>query len=102
MDELASLLVRASTVREYAVRARGLGMATCLVCGAVRLRALLSVAEYAIDVDITTFAPHFTRVCVRYGIRHVQRMTVCLMCGAVRPRATYRGVMCVEIIYWSL
>ena len=91
MDELAYSLVRSSAVRECAVRGRGLGMAACLVCGAVLSRAELSAAGCAIYVDPETCAPHFTRVCVWYGVRHMQRMAVCLMCGAVRTRATYRG-----------
>ena len=44
MDELAYSLVRANTVRECAVRARGLGMAAYLMCGAVRSRAVLSAS----------------------------------------------------------
>ena len=91
MDELADSLVRASAVRECAVHARSLGMAACLVCGAVRSRDELNAAECAVYVDIETRAPHFTRVCVRCGVRHMQHMAVCLMCGVVRTRATYRG-----------
>ena len=91
MDELAYPLVRASTIRECEVRARSLGMAACLVCSAVRSRDVRSAAECAVYVDIETCAPHFTRVCVWYGVRHMQRMAVCLMCVVVRTRATYRG-----------
>ena len=76
MDELTCSLVRASGVRECAVRAHALGMAACLVCGAVRSRAVLSAAGYAIYVDIKTCAPHYTRECVRYGVRHVPRMVL--------------------------
>ena len=86
--------LRTSTVRKYAVRARGLGMVACLVCGAVQSRAVLSAAGCAVYVDIETCAPHLTRVCVRYGVRHMQRMAVCLMCGADRTRATCRGGEC--------
>ena len=70
MDELAYSLVCASAVRECAVRARSLGMAACLVCGAVRSRDLFSAAGCAVYVYIETCAPHFTRVCVRYGVWH--------------------------------
>ena len=70
MDELAYSLVCASAVRECAVRARSLGMAACLVCGAVRSRDVFSAAGCAVYVDIETCAPHFTRVCVRYGVWH--------------------------------
>ena len=91
MDEFAYSLVRARAVRECAVRARDLGMTACLLCGTVRSRAVLSAAESAFCVDIETCAPHSKRVCVRYGVRHMQRMAVCLMCGDVRTRATYRG-----------
>ena len=96
MDDLAYSLVRASAVRKCVVRARGLGMAACLVCGAVWSRAVLSAAGCAIYVYIETYASHFTRVCVRYGVQHMQRMAVCLICGAVRTRATYRGGVCGE------
>ena len=91
-------LVRASAVRECAVRTRGLGMVACLVYSTMRLRAILSLAECTVYVDIETGAPHSTRVCVRYAIRHMQCMAVCLMCGAVRTRATYRGGVCGESI----
>ena len=70
MDELAYSLVRANTVRESAVRARGLSMAACLGCGAVQLPAVLSAAGCAVYGNIETCAPHFTWVCVRYGVRH--------------------------------
>ena len=88
MDGLACSMVRANAVRECTVRTRGLGIAACLVCGAVRSRAVLNAAGYAVYIDIETCALHFTPVCVRYGVRHMQRMAVCLMFGAVRPRAT--------------
>ena len=79
MNELACSLVRASAVRECAVRARGLSMATCLVCDTVRSRAVLTAAGRVVYVDIETCAPHFTRVCVRYDVRHV-----CAAHGCVR------------------
>ena len=94
MDELAYSLVPASAVRDCAVRARSLGMAAYLVCGAVRSRDMLSAAGCAVNVDIKTCVPHFTRVYVRYGVRHMQRMGVCLMCGVVRTRATHRDGVC--------
>ena len=94
MNKLTYSLVRASTVRECAVHTRSLGMAACLVWGAVRSRDVLSAAGCAIYVDIETFASHFTRVCARYGIRRTQHMTVGLMCGVVRTRATYRSGVC--------
>ena len=79
MNELAYSLVRASFVRECAARARSLSMAACLVCSAVWSRDVLSAAGCAVYVDIETCAPHFTRVCVRYCVQHMQRMAVCLM-----------------------
>ena len=66
MEELACSSVRASAVRECALRARGLGMAACLVCGAVRSRAVLSATGCAVYVDIETRAPHVLRGCA-YG-----------------------------------
>ena len=64
------------------------------VCGAVRLRDELSATGCVVYVNIETRAPHFTQVCVRYGVRHMQHMAVCLMCGIVRTRATDRGGGC--------
>ena len=91
-------LVRSSAVRECTVRASGLGMAACmaacLVYGAVRSHAVLSVVGCAVCIDIDTCAQHFTRVCVQYSARYMQRMAVCLMCGAVCTRATHRGGVC--------
>ena len=89
MNKLAYSLVRASTVCECAVRARGLGMAACLVCGAVRSRVVLSAAGCVVYDDIT-------RACVWYGVRHMHRMAVGLMCGAMPTRGTYRGEVCGE------
>ena len=89
MDDLAYSLVHASAVRKCVVRTRGLGMAACLVCGAVRSLAVLIAAGFAVYVDIQTCAPHFTRVCVRYGVWHMHRMAVCSMCGALWTRAIY-------------
>ena len=80
MDELAYSLVRASAVREFVVRARSVGIVAYLVCSAVRPRDVLSAAGCAVYVDIKTCAPQFMRVCVWYGVRHMQRMAVCLMC----------------------
>ena len=94
IDELVYSLVRASAVRECAVRASSLGMAACLVCGAVRSRDVLSAAGCAVYAGIEARAPSFTRVYVRYGVRHMQRMPVCLMLGVGRTRATYRGGVC--------
>ena len=94
MEELAYSLVRASAVRERAVHARSLGKVACLVCGAVRSRDVLSTAGCAVFVDIESCAAHFTRLCVRYGVRLMQHMAVCLMYGVVRTRATYRGGVC--------
>ena len=96
MNELGYSWVHASAVREWAVRARGLSMATCLVCDTVRSRAVLTAAGCAVYADIETCAPHFSRVCVRYDVRHVKRMAVCLMYGVVRSRATYWGGVCDE------
>ena len=62
--------------------------------GAVWSRDVLSAAGCAVYVDIEACAPYLTRVCVRYGIRHMQRMAVCLMYVVVRTRATYRGGVC--------
>ena len=94
MDGLAYSLVRERAIRERAVRARGLGIATCLVCGAVRSRAVLSAVGCAVYANIETCAPHFLRVCLQYGVRRKQRMAMCKMCGAVRPRTTYRDEVC--------
>ena len=71
MDELGWLLVRAIAVQECAVRARSMGMAACLVCGAVRSHAVLRGAGCAVYVDIETCAQHFTRVYIRYGVWYV-------------------------------
>ena len=95
IDELAAYsLVRASAARECTVRARSLDMAACLVYGAMRSRGVLSAAGCPVYAGIETRAPNFTRVCVRYGVRHMQRMFVCLMLGVGRTRATYRGGVC--------
>ena len=102
MDNLACSLVRVSAVRVCAVRARSLRMASCLMCGTVRPRTVLSAAGCAVYAGIGTCAPYFTRVFVRYDVRLVQRMVVCLMCCAVRPRATYQGGVCGQSLYWSL
>ena len=94
--------MRTSAVRECEVHVRDLGMAACLVCDAVRSCAVLSAAGCVVCVDIETCAPHFARACVRCNVPHVQRLAACLMCGAVRPRATYRGGVCDQSLYWSL
>ena len=68
MDGFACSLAFANAVPLCVVRARGLGMASCLMCGTLRPLDVLSAAGCAFYVKIGTCAPQFTRVCVRYGV----------------------------------
>ena len=69
MDRHACSWVRANAVRVCTVPLR-LDMAMCLMCGAVRRRAVYRGGD-VVKVYTVAYEPHFTRVCVRYGVRHV-------------------------------
>ena len=67
---LACVLVGAfeCSTRVYNTPARsGHGRVLAVLCG----RVLLTWARCAVRVYIVTCEPHFTRVCIKYGVRHV-------------------------------